>query len=75
MPCHFLGKDHIFPNSNSDHPLKINDTGLGFFFKAGAKQRKERSVGLCICQPLESSDDKPAKDICCKTSNCNNTRT
>ena len=55
--------------------ILLNDTGLGFFLRAGAKQRKKQSVGLCACQPLESSDDKPAKDICCKTSNCNNTRT
>ena len=56
--------------------ILLNDTGLGFsFLRAGAKQRKKQSVSLCACQPLENSDDKPAKDICCKTSNCNNTRT
>ena len=35
---------------------------------------KKLSVSLSACQPLESSDDKPAKAMCCKTSNCDNTR-
>ena len=37
-------------------------------------QTKKLSLSLSACQALESSDDKPAKAICCKTSNCDNTR-